>query len=146
MGSSHPRSHSDSPGDSTAPKDAHDVEARETLADEREAELDARQDLIVADESARDARRQRHRDIVGKAEERDVQADARDSIAERRDRDASLAGFLNENDNNFGNDLRTRRSAALDRSRSKGDRSLAAFDRSEMADLDPQDDSSEDQT
>jgi hypothetical protein len=140
MGSPHPGSHSDPPGDSTAPKDTHDVEEREALADDREAELDARQNLIVADESARDARKQRHRDIVGKAEERDVQADARDSVAERRDRDASLAGFLNVNDNNFENDLRERRSAALDRSQSKGDRSLAASDRSEMADLDPRDD------
>jgi len=139
MGSPHPEPQADPPGDSTAPQDPHDVGEREARADHREAELDAREALTVADESARDARKQRHRDIVGQAEERDVQADARDSTAERRDRAASLAGFLNVNDTNFGNDLKARRSAALDRSESKGDRSLAASDRSEMADLDPQD-------
>ena len=68
-----------------------------------------------------------------------MRADARDSTAERRDRDASLAGFLN--DDSYGDNLQSRRSAASDRLRSKEDRSLAASDRSAMADVESSADS-----
>jgi hypothetical protein len=114
-------------------QDPRRADERDVRADGREADLDAREARTAADESARGARRRRHQDIAQNAAARDEQADARDSSAERRDRDASLAGFLN--DDNYGDGLRSRRSAALDRLQSKEDRTSAASDRSEMADL-----------
>jgi hypothetical protein len=139
MGRSEPQPHANRSGRPRT-KDPLDAEEREAVADDREADLDAREALTVADESARDSRQERNKNIVSKAEKRDLQADARDSSAERRDQDASLAEFLN--DDNYGDNLQLRRSAASDRLQSKEDRSLAASDRSALADLDPDDDSS----
>ena len=136
MGSSRTGPHSQNSGVGKRPEDTHHPAA---FTDDREAELDAREALAVADEFARHARKQRNKDIVSEAEERDVRADARDSTAERRDRDASLAGFLN--DDSYGDNLQLRRSAASDRLRSKEDRSLAASDRSAMADVESSADS-----
>ena len=116
-------------------RDPRDAPEREPDADEREADRGSHRVPDVADESARDARRRQQRDIVENAEARDEQAGARDSSAERRDRDASLSGFLGHD--SFGDSLRSRRWAALDRLQSKDDRMSAAFDRSEMADLEP---------
>jgi len=110
-------------------------EEREALADEREAALDAREVRADAREAVQVDRREAMQRILADADQRDDQADARDSVAETRDTAASLHSFLH--DGEYGPALQARRSAALDRSDSKTDRTSAAADRSELAEDDP---------
>jgi hypothetical protein len=69
--------------------------------------------------------------ILDDAAQRDGQADARDSLANDRDRAASLESFLHDEDFNPG--VRARRAAGMDRSDSRDDRATAAADRSRLA-------------
>ena len=71
--------------------------------------------------------------ILGAADERDLQADARDQIAVKRDDDADLEAFTSPVEGNgYGTDLPARRHAALDRQDAKEDRSSAAEDRAAL--------------
>ena len=69
--------------------------------------------------------------MLDDAAERDGQADARDSLANDRDRAASLESFLHDDD--FSPGVRARRAAGMDRSDSKDDRASAADDRSRLS-------------
>lgn len=104
--------------------DADQVKRR---AAEREADLDAREDSLQARESADADRMEGVQGILDDATERDSRADARDSSANNRDSAASLHSFLHDDD--LGPGLKARRSAELDRSDSKADRTSAAQDR-----------------
>jgi hypothetical protein len=70
------------------------------------------------------------RGILEGALARDDQADARDSVANTRDRAASLHSFLH--DDEYDAALVARRSAAMDRSDSKSDRASSATDRLDL--------------
>lgn len=123
----------------TADQVARRIDARATSADmaarEAATEVVLGKSPSCGDEPARNQREQRIRVILSKAEARDKQADRRDSAADHRDSEASLAWLLGDDDLGFS--LQARRAAAMDRSCSKDDRSLAASDRSEMAELEP---------
>ena len=110
---------------------------RETQADQREARLASREDRVDAQEAAQADRRHHEERILADAAERDDQADARDSVATKRDTAAGLRSFLNDSPEDFDPALKARRSAAMDRSESKTDRAAAASDRSELTDGDP---------
>jgi hypothetical protein len=110
---------------------------REIEADEREARLASREVRVDAHEAAQADRRHHEERILADAAERDDQADARDSVATKRDTAAGLHSFLNDSPEEFDPALKARRSAAMDRSESKTDRSKAASDRSELTDGDP---------
>ena len=66
-------------------------------------------------------RRNETQQVLDDADLRDTHADARDSVAMERDRAAGLHSFLNDED--LGPGLKARRSAEMDRSDSKDDRS-----------------------
>jgi hypothetical protein len=68
--------------------------------------------------------------VLDDADVRDTRADARDFLANERDRAAGLHSFLNDED--LGPGLRACRSAGMDRSDSKDDRSSAADDRTKL--------------
>jgi hypothetical protein len=108
---------------------------RETLPNEQEAALDAREVGAAAREAVQPGRSEAVQRILADADRRDDQADARDSVATTRDTAASLHAFLH--DGEYGPALKARRSAAMDRSDSKTDRILAAADRSELAEDGP---------
>jgi len=117
----------DQGSDGSPPQDAVDTEQRTLSTAQREADLDAREDSIQARESADAERMQGVQGILDDATERDSRADARDSSANERDSAAGLQSFLHDDD--LGPGLKARRSAELDRSDSKADRTSAAQDR-----------------
>lgn len=113
----------------TTPADIH-ADQRESDADERETALDVREERIRAREATSAERLKEAQGILADADERDGDADARDSRANDRDRAASLQSFLRDED--FTTGVKARRSAGLDRSDSKDDRTSAADDRSRL--------------
>jgi hypothetical protein len=106
-------------------------------ADQREAELNAREIRADARDADQAARKQRTLHILNDADERDGQAEARDSVAKTRDTAAGLDSFLHDGERDFGPALKARRSAALDRTDSKADRASAAADRISLTEDDP---------
>lgn len=101
---------------------------------------------VDAWEVAQAGRRHQAQRIMADAAERDDQADARDSVATTRDTAASLHSFINDSPEEFDPAFKARRSAAIDRSKSKTDRAAAAVDRFELTDGDPTAPSAEDDT
>ena len=95
-----------------------------------------RQDPLVStpetdeQEASRVRRSTTAKRVLKAADERDAHADARDVAAELRDGEASRRSFLSQGTE--PQDLKARRSAAIDREDSKTDRSSAAADRSEL--------------
>jgi hypothetical protein len=133
------------PGDSERHHDADDVAAqapddhagRESLADKREAALNAREVRADARDEVRADRRARAKHILADADRRDHRAEARDAAATTRDTEASLRSFLNDSADEYDPALKARRSAAIDRTDAKTDRASAAADRSELSDDEP---------
>jgi hypothetical protein len=119
----------DDDGPAQAPDD-HDEPA--SLADEREAALDAREFQADAGDVARADRRERTTCILAGADKRDVKADARDAAATTRDTAASLRSFLHDSADEYDPALKARRSTAIDKTDAKTDRTSAAADRSEL--------------
>jgi hypothetical protein len=90
-----------------------------------------------ATRAKRDAERASHLEIVekvlGAAEVRDLDADARDLISTERDQAADLKAFTSpDGDNGYGENLPARRHAAQDRRDAKDDRTSAADDRAAL--------------
>jgi hypothetical protein len=114
--------------------DEEQLAIRSALADEREADLDRREAMLVH-------RVQVAQSVLDAAAARDVLADGRDGTAIQRDRDADLRAFVDpDRSDTYGWDTPGRRDAALDRGHAKDDRSSAADDRTALtADLDPAD-------
>jgi hypothetical protein len=111
------------------------VADRERVADQREAALDEREAEIEAgirtQKDARAERTEATRGILADADQRDEQADGRDAVAEKREKDASLLAFM-EDAGQYDSAHKARRSSAMDRSASKEDRASSAEDRSEL--------------
>jgi hypothetical protein len=63
--------------------------------------------------------------ILADADKRDHQAEARDAAAKARDTEASLRSFLHDSPDEYGPALKARRSAAIDRTDAKTDRTSA---------------------
>jgi hypothetical protein len=124
-------------GDDDGTAQAPDEDERESLAEKREAMLDARELRADAWEAAQADRRDRATHILADADKRDHQADARDAAATTRDTKAGLHSFLHDSADQYGPALKARRSAAIDRTDAKTDRTSAAADRSELAEDDP---------
>jgi hypothetical protein len=120
-----------------ANQQADDRARRGGLADQREAELDAREVRADARDAAQADRREQTLHIMHDADLRDDQAEARDSAATKRDTAAGLRSFLHDDEQEYGPALKARRSAALDRTDSKADRTSAAADRDKLAADDP---------
>ena len=98
----------------------------------REAALRSREDRVDEHET-RAALRERDADeILAAAADRDRVADARDQVADDRESAASLRAFLQDEEPD-GGAPQVRRDAAVDRSRSKADRSEGASDRARLA-------------
>ena len=70
--------------------------------------------------------------VRARADERDIEADARDRLSDSRDMAANLAMFL-EGGQDRGNARMARRLASQDRTESKRDRMAAASDRSALS-------------
>ncbi|MEO6571444.1 MAG: hypothetical protein ABIO83_07840 [Ilumatobacteraceae bacterium] len=109
------------------------VGEREAALDEREAALDEREARSAAYEAGFDARVDQVSEVMADAARRDDSADARDKVADERERAASLDAFVYPNDQHDAA-IRARRSSANDRSESKSDRSSSAEDRSKLSD------------
>jgi hypothetical protein len=92
--------------------------------------LNVREASIRDREVAFAERKKQARAILDDARARDGRADDRDSIAYDRDRAASLASFLNDDD--FAPGVEARAAAGMDRSDSRDDRASAAVDRSKL--------------
>ena len=155
------------PTEEPTPEGETAPERRDRKADERDVALDAREDRVLARETAepqgRDLEAQANMDV---ANERDVALDAREDrcwpgrprtriatrsrrpswtkltsgtswptratrSADARDQAASLHSFIHDEDGSSG--IQARRSAGLDRSDAKADRTQSAEDRSKLA-------------
>lgn len=115
-----------------------EVTQRERAADEREAELLARESLAEMVLAADDDRGVNARRILHDADHRDEVSDARDVDADDREGAASRAAFLDDTRDDSGrHQPEVRRAAALDRRHSKSDRASAATDRIELAGEEP---------
>jgi hypothetical protein len=102
--------------------DGDDADQRDTNLAKREAFLAAH---VVAVER-----------ILHAAQERDVDAEARDQISVERDHAADLLAFTSlDGSNGYGADLPARRHAAMDRRDAKGDRASAADDRAALTEV-----------
>jgi hypothetical protein len=99
--------------------------------DERETEVEVREDQLGARDAAQEERKRRDHRILAAAEDRDDKADARDAEADRRDAEADFNSFMH--DEAYGANIQARRSAALDRLASRSDRRSAAEDRIHLA-------------
>jgi hypothetical protein len=124
------------------------LDDRDKLLDDRAKLLDDREKLLVDRErvlnahevraDVRDAQRadrqQRDQGILADASQRDDQAEARDDVANERDRATSQHSFLH--DDEYDAALQARRSSALDRMDSRTDRTSAATDRSRLTEDD----------
>jgi hypothetical protein len=107
---------------------------REAALDEREAALDERELLAAVRDAEIDARAEQASIVMAAAERRNVSADARDGVADERQRAASLDAFVYPNDQHDAA-IKARRFSANDRSESKPDRSSSAEDRSKLSDV-----------
>lgn len=104
---------------------------RDQRADERDAALDARDAAAATREATQTGREQQNRHLLADAEERDKEADSRDLVAAERDEAISRDAFVSER-GDYDAALKARRSAALDRLNSKGDRTSSALDRATL--------------
>jgi hypothetical protein len=99
-----------------------DEQAGEDLQ-RREAEVTAREAALAERAEAAPA-------ILAAADERDAVADARDAAANKRETDLDRADLLAPPDKHgYGSNWPERRNAALDRARSKNDRTASHEDR-----------------
>jgi hypothetical protein len=110
------------------------LDDREKLLDERERLLDAHKVRADARDAYRADRQERDQGILADARQRDDQAEARDDVANERDRSTSKHSFLH--DDGYDAALKARRSSALDRMDSQTDRTSAATDRSRLTEDD----------
>ena len=98
--------------------------------EEREADLERRQDAVAAREAALAERMEAAQEIVEAAEQRDAAADIRDDAASKRENDLDLAQLLApEDEYGYGGDWPERRNANLDRGHAKDDRKASHNDR-----------------
>jgi len=89
---------------------------------------------VTAREAGRADRTEAAHEILEAADQRDVDADARDAAAEKRENDLDLARTLAPRDDvGYGDDGPERRNAALDRRSSKADRAASHDDRIQLA-------------
>ena len=109
------------------------ADERERIMDEREAALDERETRTAAHEAGINARIDEAKVVRADAERRDDYADARDAVADERERSASLDAFVRPNDQQDAA-IKARRASAIDRSEAKSDRSSSAEDRSKLSD------------
>jgi hypothetical protein len=113
---------------------------RARVADQREAALDDREAGIETRQAERAQRTKVTRGILADAGQRDAQADGRDAVADKREKDASLLSFMRDDDQ-YDSAHKARRSSAMDRSASRADRASSAEDRTELTkDVPPESD------
>jgi hypothetical protein len=97
---------------------------------ERQADLERREEAVAAREAALAKRMESAEAILGAADERDATGEARDAAADQREKDTDLSRFLApDTGDEYGKDWPERRHAKTDREDAKDDRKASHDDR-----------------